>query len=392
MIERFDEYIESCNVSLFAVETQTTEKDRRSFLSIQRFIRRNFQEYTYLEVGSHLGGSLFPYLLDKRCASVISVDPRPLSLPDERGQISYSDNSTQRMIDTIISAGGANSIAKLITIESDASLVKFDQVGSNVRVSLIDAIHTNDAVFRDFLAVYKLAAEDSLIAFHDSILVVDACRNIEAFLKYLDINHHVFYLPDQVFLVALGTLVDKSIAEFHPTAFDPQIFYSRSKEIARDLIARALSTYLDDARATIEQNRDIILNLESHSVSLDQALAETSADRERFKRLLNETSTDLERHKQALAESSVDRERIKRLLNETSTDLERHKQALAESSVDRERLKRLLNETSTDLERHKQALAESSADLERHKHALAEALTDLERHKQALAERATELE
>ena len=77
MIEGFDERIEFCDVSLFAVETQTTEKDRRSFLSIQRFIRRNFQDYTYLEVGSHLGGSLFPYLLDKRCASVISVDPRP---------------------------------------------------------------------------------------------------------------------------------------------------------------------------------------------------------------------------------------------------------------------------------------------------------------------------
>ena len=214
----------------------------------------------------------------------------------------------------IISAGGADLIAKLTTIELDVSSVRLDQVGSNVRVSLIDAIHTNDAVFRDFLAVYKLTAKDLLIAFHDSVLLVDACRNIEAFLKYSNIHHHVFYLPDQVFLVALGTLVERSIPEFRPIAFDPEKFYSSSKEFARDLIARALSTDLDDARVTIEQNRNIILNLERHSASLGQALADTSADLERHKLALADTSADLnginwhllirrptERHKLALA-------------------------------------------------------------------------------------------
>ena len=392
MIEGFDERIESCDVSLFRVETQTTEKDRWSFLSIQRFIRRYFQDYTYLEVGSHLGGSLFPYLLDKRCASVISVDPRPSTLPDERGQIRYSGNSTQRMIDMIISVGGADSIAKLITIESDVSSVKFEQVGSNVRVSLIDAIHTNDAVFRDFLAIYKLTAKDSLIAFHDSVLVVDACRNIEAFLKYSNIHHHVFYLPDQIFLVALGTLVERSIPEFRQIAFEPEIFYSSSKGGARDLIARALSTDLDDARTTIEQNRNTILNLQAHSTSLDRNFILVRSDLMRCRQAFAETSADLERHRHFLAETSADLEQHKHLLAETSADRERHKQALAATSADLERHRHLLAETSIDLEGHKHLLAETSADLERHKHALAEALADLERHKQALAERATELE
>jgi Methyltransferase domain len=252
MTAAFDKKIAAGDISLFKIETQSTGKDQRSFLAIQNFIRNNFQQYTYLEVGSHLGGSLFPYLLDSRCNSVISVDPRPPVLPDERGDISYTGNSTQRMIDSIVAAGGSKLIAKLTTIESDVSSVSADQAGSNVRVSLIDAVHTNDAVFRDFLTVYHLANKDSLIAFHDSILIADACRNVEALLKYLKVPHRAFYLSDQVFLVALGSMAEKSFAELGPIALDPEEFYSTSKMAALDLIARTLSTDFDKVRVTNE--------------------------------------------------------------------------------------------------------------------------------------------
>jgi Methyltransferase domain len=253
MATPFDEKIAAGDISLFKVESQSTENDRRSFLAVQRFIRDCFEQYTYLEVGSHLGGSLYPYLLDDRCASAVSVDPRPVILPDERGDINYVGNSTQRMIDTIVSVGGPELIRKLTVFESDVSSLRPEQVGSNVRVSFIDAVHTNDAVFRDFLSVYDLTHDDSLIAFHDSILIADACRNIEAFLKYLNIPHHAFYLPDQVFLITLGRLVEKSVAELSPIALDSDEFYSTSKLAARDLIARTLSVDLDEARVTIER-------------------------------------------------------------------------------------------------------------------------------------------
>lgn len=303
MPEVFEDRINSCDISIFQVESQSTDKDKASFLQIQKFIRQSYGNFCYLEVGSHLGGSLLPYLLDDRCSSIISVDPRPHTFQDERGILMYNDNSTQRMIDTLTLAGGQVSLAKLKTIESDISSVQQGQIGSNLRVSLIDAEHTNEAIFRDFVAVYKMAAEDSLIALHDAALLIDGCRNIETFLKYLNVHHKAFYLPDQVFLVAFGSLTERAAEIFDPIAFDSENFYVTGKQFGRNLIARALSDDIDSLSKKIEEQNVIIDDLRKHSLSLENHLALTTADLQNHMRQLALTTADLQNlqrvHKEA---------------------------------------------------------------------------------------------
>ncbi len=78
--------IESLDVSLFdAVPSQSTIGDRQAWLAVQRSLRQQ-SEYVYLEIGSHLGGSIQQHLVDPRCRKIVSIDRRPLSQPDDRGQ------------------------------------------------------------------------------------------------------------------------------------------------------------------------------------------------------------------------------------------------------------------------------------------------------------------
>src|SRR5580698_6861723 len=110
------ERIAAGDISLFAVETQTSPADRQSLLRLQELIRRQFDEYTYLEVGSHVGGSIFPHLVDERCAKVISIDARPSEQPDERGvYFKYDDNTVARMLSTLERAAGTENLRKVET-------------------------------------------------------------------------------------------------------------------------------------------------------------------------------------------------------------------------------------------------------------------------------------
>jgi hypothetical protein len=59
--------IEDLDVGLFdAIPSQTSADTRRSLLAVHRATARRHGEIAYLEIGSHLGGSLQPYLLDPR--------------------------------------------------------------------------------------------------------------------------------------------------------------------------------------------------------------------------------------------------------------------------------------------------------------------------------------
>ena len=98
----FEKMIDAIDTGLFAmIPSQTTDEDRRTLLSIQRFIRKN-GEYAYLEIGSHLGGTIQPHYLDPRCSLIYSIDKRPPFQPDERGRnFDYPDNSTEKMLENI---------------------------------------------------------------------------------------------------------------------------------------------------------------------------------------------------------------------------------------------------------------------------------------------------
>jgi hypothetical protein len=64
--------------------TQSEPDDRKALLAIHDAVARR-GPFTYLEIGSYLGGSLQAVVADPRCKHIISIDPRPEAPPDERG-------------------------------------------------------------------------------------------------------------------------------------------------------------------------------------------------------------------------------------------------------------------------------------------------------------------
>lgn len=87
--------IETLDIAVFQVKTESTLSDRKSFLRVQNFARSAFGHYVYLEVGSHIGGSLFPHLIDPACEAAISVDPRPWRSPTNAHRF-FTTLKTQR--------------------------------------------------------------------------------------------------------------------------------------------------------------------------------------------------------------------------------------------------------------------------------------------------------
>lgn len=74
-----DSRIDRLDLSLFdAVETQSCDGDQLAWLAIQRSLR-SVGGYTYLEIGSHLGGSLQQHVVDPKCNWIVSIDRRPVS-------------------------------------------------------------------------------------------------------------------------------------------------------------------------------------------------------------------------------------------------------------------------------------------------------------------------
>jgi hypothetical protein len=183
------------------IETQMGEGDKRSLLSVQEAIRR--RPYTYLEIGSHLGGSLQPFVVDSRCRAIVSIDPRPTVQPDERwvDGYEYPDNSTQRMLDRLDSVPGGD-LTKIRTIE--ASTADISPAGITADLCFIDGEHTNRAALRD--AEFCQACSP-VILFHDRTIVA---RAIDEFLRR---TRGIGYpLPDLMFVVELeGDFVLRSV-------------------------------------------------------------------------------------------------------------------------------------------------------------------------------------
>src|SRR3954452_18480154 len=100
---QFEAQLGSLNPDLLgAIESQTSPQDKRSLLALHLACRRQRSPFRWLEIGSHLGGSLQALFQDPPCVAIDSIDPRPEQLPDERlGPVSYPGNSTERMLELL---------------------------------------------------------------------------------------------------------------------------------------------------------------------------------------------------------------------------------------------------------------------------------------------------
>lgn len=233
------ERITGGDISIFKIASQTTKRDKRSLLAVQNFLRAQVGTYSYIEVGSHLGGSLVPHLADPACTEIASIDPRPVHFPDERGRLeNYAGNSTQRMIDGLAAILPPDCLTKLRTYDCDAGDLGDYRLSGDYTLGLIDGEHTNVAAFRDFLNIRRYLAKDSILLFHDSNLVFDALQNIEALLRDEGTKFVSFYIPGIVFAVAFGKLRKPATKALTPLAHDPGQYLERARRQLQERIAR----------------------------------------------------------------------------------------------------------------------------------------------------------
>lgn len=204
MIESFQEKIDTLDISIFSgVPSQTTDADRRSLLAVQRAIATACGSYAYLEIGSHLGGTIQPYLADPRCSRIFSIDPRPATQPDDRcsGYIArYDNNSSQRML-AMLSDARLGDVSRISCIELNSSQVAPETIIPAPAIAFIDGEHTARAVVADFNFCRQVVRPDGGIVFHDfSILYRPLFAMMHAWRRQ-KLPWSVVMLPDNLLAV-----------------------------------------------------------------------------------------------------------------------------------------------------------------------------------------------
>ncbi len=208
--QSIEERITARDLSLFdAISSQSVKGDRIAWLKLQNGVRQHFGNYTYLEIGSHLGGSIQNHLIDSRCQRIISIDKRPPRQPDDRGQYyDYENNSTQRMLDNLRAISPAG-IEKITCIDSDASQVDVQQLEDRPHLTFIDGEHTQRAVRSDFSFCLSASRPDGIIALHDDNVVWPAIQTLCDDLTRSGKNFRSIKLGGSTFAFFLGEAADK---------------------------------------------------------------------------------------------------------------------------------------------------------------------------------------
>jgi hypothetical protein len=217
---------------------------------VQRLLRTLKPGYEYLEIGSDLGGSLLPHILDPNCRAAMSFDPRPRQQPDERGMdYHYAGNSTKRMLEELGEHASPEEIGKLATIDADISAAGAIPPGVRPDLVLIDGEHTNVAAFSDFISVLPLLADDALITFHDANLIGDALQIIERLLVQRRTRHSMVILPSCVAVFAFGAFIDPVEADLAPYADARTDYFAAARRERHAAIADAVIGRTEGLRA-----------------------------------------------------------------------------------------------------------------------------------------------
>lgn len=202
------ERIDALDISLFGViHSQTTDEEKKSLLAIQRATANTYGNYTYLEIGSHLGGSIQPYLVDERCTTIYSIDPRPDQQPDDQGvPCNYQGNSTERMLN-LLKTIDSISVPKVKCFDMDSSVVDVAQITPSPQLAFIDGEHTVSAVLSDFQFCKKAVTSDGVIIFHDFQIIFSAIKRICDVLKKQNTHFVAMKLDGSVFGIFFNTSI-----------------------------------------------------------------------------------------------------------------------------------------------------------------------------------------
>lgn len=201
----FDESLKALDLRLFEkIFSQSNDNDKRSLLAAQAAVREIAGDYVYLEIGSYLGGSIQPHLLDPRCRRIFSIDKRPAVQPDERGvDYEYLNNSTARMLENLKGVDAAR-IDVVTAIDGDSREIDVAKIDEKVTLCYIDGEHTDVAVMADFLFCLSVLDKNGAILFDDANIIYNGIADCLAHLDKVGVAYRAFSLPDKVFAVAIG--------------------------------------------------------------------------------------------------------------------------------------------------------------------------------------------
>ena len=184
-----------------AIESQTSDQDRRSLLALHGAVADALGNFGYLEIGSHRGGSLQVLVTDERCRKIVSIDPRPEWQPDDRPGIAgcaYSRNSTEDMLELLAVVPGAD-VTKIETIELGTESIDPETV-ERPDLCFVDGEHTQVAALRDARFCRAVLRGRGIVAFHDFWIVAPA---VLRFLRELK-DGRGYFLRNSIFVVEFG--------------------------------------------------------------------------------------------------------------------------------------------------------------------------------------------
>jgi len=200
----FEVKLERLDPTLFdPIPSQTSPRDRRSLLACQRAVRTFEPSYSYLEIGSYLGGSLQPYVLDERCSRIYSIDPRIPEQRSERGEPHrYPENTTALMLDRL-DAVSPTASGRITPFDSDSTAVDVRSIEEPPALCFIDGAHLDDAVLADAKFCLRVMKRPGLLVFHDAEMVYNGLFHFVEHLRREGVRFHAYNLPDTVFVVEI---------------------------------------------------------------------------------------------------------------------------------------------------------------------------------------------
>lgn len=188
------------------IPSQLSSGDVKKLQAIQNLIKQT-QSYVYLEIGSYLGGSLYPHLLEKKCTAAWSVDKRSTDpILDERN-IDYAYSvTTKHMLDLLTENNVP--VSRLHTVDGTVQSVPPIQVD----LVFIDGEHTNQAAYSD--AVSSMRFQPQIIMFHDDWIVSDAIDQFQQYLRDQQQPADVYKLTDSDITVVVFGAIRNRFAAF----------------------------------------------------------------------------------------------------------------------------------------------------------------------------------
>jgi len=224
----------------FPITSQTSTNDKLFLLQTMNLIKSKVGRFSYLEIGSFLGGSLTPFLLEPLCEDVLSVDDRERQQPDERGiKYDYAGITHITMIQNLSKHGVP--IEKLTT--HDGSIDTIPNKLNKYDLIFIDGEHTDVACFRDFIWSYKSAKEDSIILFHDSDLTYKGLTIIKEYLRSLGVKNQMKKINSSVVTgIYLGEFSQIEFESIYGAQQEWDDFYEKSEiKVLKDIITNRMS-------------------------------------------------------------------------------------------------------------------------------------------------------